>query len=95
MQYERFAGNAGDDYGPAIVFDSRSKQIDVTVWDNNMLFSASYTGNANHYEGDIEIPPGETFPMPLACKSVMVRNQTPGNVARYEIIAWYIPTEYA
>ncbi|MHC4397458.1 MAG: hypothetical protein ACYS1A_17595 [Planctomycetota bacterium] len=95
MQYERFAGNAGDNYGPAIAFDSRTKQVDVTAWDNNLEVSASYTGNANHYEGDIEIPAGITLPMPLACLSMMVRNQTSGNVARYEIVAWYIPTEYS
>lgn len=95
MQYQRFAGNAPDIYGAAIDFNGITKQVDLTVWDNNLEISASYDGDAAHFEGDIEIPFGSTLMVPLACQAIKVRNHTPGQVARYEIIAWYIPTEYA
>lgn len=95
MQYERFTGNAPDAYGAAIAFSGRTKQVDITVWDNNLELSASYDNHPDHYEGDIEAPAGTTLQTPLACEAIKVRNHTAGQVARYEIVAWYIPTLYA
>jgi hypothetical protein len=95
MQYERFAGNATNAYNATITFDKISKQVDITVWDNNLDFCASYDGEAAHFEGDIEVPSSSTLMVPLACQAIKVRNHTAGQTARYEIIAWYIPTEYA
>ncbi len=93
-QYEQFSGNATDTYGATIAFSGRTKQVDITAWDNNLEITASYDGAASHFEGDIEIPSGTTFPTPLACEGIRVRNRTAGQVARYEIIAWYMPSEY-
>ena len=92
--YEKFSGNAPDVYGAKISFTKVTKQVDVTVWDNNMDFSASYDGAEANFEGDIEVPASTVLPTPLACKAVKVRNHTPGLVARYEIVAWYMPSEY-
>jgi len=93
-QYEQFSGNATDVYGAIISFSGRTKQVDITAWDNNLDITASYDGEESHFEGDIEIPAGATFPTPLACEGIRVRNHTAGQTARYEIIAWYMPSEY-
>lgn len=92
-QYDIYTGTAPDVYGDAIVFRKITKQVDITAWDNNLEVSASYD-NFN-FEGDIEIPAGTTLPTPLACRAIKVRNHTAGQVARYEIVAWYDPTYYA
>lgn len=90
--YDTYTGNAPDVYGNAIVFETITKQVDITAWGNNLEISASYD-NAN-FEGDIEIPAGSRLPTPLACRAIKVRNHTAGQVARYEIVAWYEPTLY-
>lgn len=94
VAYEKFSGNASNAYGAKISFSKVTKQVDVTAWDNNLDFTASYDGEETHFEGDIEVPASAVLPTPLACKAVKVRNHTSGQVARYEIVAWYMPSMY-
>ena len=87
--YDRFTGNATDNYGTNIQF-KRTKRVDVTAFNNNLDVTAAYEVDETMFEGDIEVPAGATFQMPLACKAVKMRNHIPGQVARYEIVVWYI-----
>ena len=91
--YDRFSGSAGDTFS-TITFAKRTKRVTVQALNNNLDFCASYTGLDANMEGNIEIEAGAERDYPLAAKSVKVRNHTPGSVADYEIIAWYVPTGY-
>jgi len=100
-EYEIFSGIATDDYGDAIVFRKRTKQVDITAFDNSLDVSASYNNDpllggagVGDFECEIIIYAGHTFPTPLACKAVKVRNHIAGQNTRYQIIAWYKPSEY-
>lgn len=92
---DTYTGNAPDAYGAQISFAKRTKQVDITAWDNDLEFSASYNGEESHFEGDIKVPAGVTLPTALTCEAVKVRNRVAGQVARYQIVAWYIVSEYA
>ncbi len=92
--YDRFTGNATDNYGATIQLATRTKQIDVTAFSNSLDFTVAYEIDEAMFEGDIEVPAGQTLQTPLAAKALKIRNHTSGQVARYEIVAWYIPTPY-
>jgi hypothetical protein len=92
--YYSYSGNAPDAYGTPITWVKRTKGVDVVVWDNAALISASYTTDTGELEGDIELEPG-VHQFPLACRMIRVRNKTAGSVARYLITGFVMISDYA
>jgi hypothetical protein len=64
-----------------------SRIIEIKVRDNPALLTFSYDGVTfgKDYEADPDDPP---IQWPHAVRSFMIKNKTPGNVARYQIVGF-------
>lgn len=96
FRYAVQAGNAGDAYagvGTLTFTDADgnagvSRILDITVWDNAALVTMSYDGIifGDDYEVDPDDPPVQ---LPHAVRAFQIMNKTAGNVARYQVAAFW------
>lgn len=94
FRYDVAAGNAPDAFAAAITFTDAdgnagvSRIIDITVWDNAALIRWSYDGVVfgDDYEVDPDDPPVQ---LPHAVRAFQIMNATAGNVARYQVAAFW------
>lgn len=86
-----YAGNAADAYPAITAFGEQSEVILVQTWDNNLMFKLSSDGIS--YVDEEEVDPdknlGSWFHR-AAARGIAVKNETPGSVARYQVIAFFV-----
>jgi hypothetical protein len=97
FRYQVKAGNAPDVYGATIDFteivggavqNATSKFLDITIWDNpaELAFSYDSVNFGDNFEVDHEDPP---LQIPFACRAFVIRNKTPGSIARYQVTGFW------
>ena len=81
-----FEGTATDDYGMGLNFDQVASRLDIFVWDNAMRLRRYNPMGVPH--DTIEIPVGFYSIDAVTC-TVQVKNETPGQNARWQIVGWW------
>jgi len=84
---DTYSGNAPDTYGAAIVFDRVVSRIDIMIWDNDAVIKRSLDGVT--YDDEMEIPSNYAMSFDCSTYSILVKNKTAGQKARYQITGWY------
>ena len=88
-----YSGNAADAFPAMTPFPrlEQSEVILVQTWDNPLIFKLSQDGVS--YQDEQEVDPdknlGSWFHR-VSMRGFAVKNQTPGDVARYQIVAFFV-----
>lgn len=97
FMYQVFKGTA-EDAAMNLIFAKTtlgpplSKAITVYAFDNDLYMQLSYDGV--NYSEAVEIPSGQFYHFSQTARSARVYNQTAGQDARFQFIAWYVISEY-
>lgn len=88
-----YDGNALDAYPAITVFPNRnqSEAIWVQTWDEALTFRLSADGVT--YQDEVEVDPDENLGSwfrRVAARGFAVKNETAGDVARYQIVAFFV-----
>lgn len=84
---EKKAGNAPDAYGAAIVFSAPMGRIDLSTFDNKMVFKRSRDGVT--WDDEIELFKDSFYSFDCVTLQFNVKNYAAGLTARYQAIGWY------
>ena len=83
---QRFKGFAEDIWSVALSFDETAARVDFFIWDNPGNFRL-YLGGVLILD-DVEAPAG-FYSIDCRVDFFCIKNQTEGQVARYQVIGWW------
>jgi hypothetical protein len=97
FMYQVFKGTAEDaaitlTFAKTTAGPPLSKAISVYAFDNACYIKLSYDGTT--YSEPIEIMVGEFFHFSQTARKVQIYNQTAGQISRFQLIAWYVISQY-
>ena len=86
-RHEPKTGNAPDAYGAAISFSAAMGRVDISTFDNKMLFKRTRDGVI--WDPEIELFKDSFYSFDCTTLQFNIKNYTPGLVARYQVVGWY------